>query len=174
MKIKLRNIQKEEVEQFREFRLGGLKNDPGSFSSTYEEDIHQSAEYYKERIGDTEDNYILGAYDENDRLIGTAGFLRESKLKTRHKGTIWGVYVSPDWRKQGIGKQLIEEIISRSRRLSDFTQINLITMVSNVGAKRLYESLGFQTFGIERNAVRANDVFHDDALMTLHIDEATD
>jgi hypothetical protein len=113
MKITFRNIHKEEAEQFRELRLKGLLNDPGAFSSSYEEVVHQSAEYYKERIGDTEDNYILGAYDENNRLV------------------------------------------------------------SNTSAKRLYESLGFQTFGIEKNALRINDEFHDDALMTLHIEAAS-
>lgn len=169
MKITLRNIQKEEAEQFREIRLEGLLNDPGAFSSSYEEDVHKSVDYFKERIGDTEDYYIVGAYDENDRLVGTAGFLRESKLKLRHKATIWGVFVSPGWRNQGIGKQLMEEIISRSRRLANLTQINLTVMLSNDAATRLYESLGFQTFGIEKNALRMNDVFYDETLMTLHL-----
>jgi len=36
-------------------------------------------------------------------LIGMIGFVREQRNKLRHKGNIWGMYVVPEARGEGIG-----------------------------------------------------------------------
>ena len=46
-------------------------------------------------------------------LAGMMGFKREYGLKLRHKGCIWGVYVSPAHRGKGLASLLLSEVIER-------------------------------------------------------------
>ena len=46
------------------------------------------------------ENFTLGAF-EGDKLIGMATFIRETGLKERHKGRIYGVYVTSSQRGKG-------------------------------------------------------------------------
>jgi len=49
----------------------------------------------------------------NNRLIGNIGFRREPQIKSRHKGTIWGVYLTPAYRGKGIAKNLLTATLDR-------------------------------------------------------------
>ncbi|TFE22577.1 GNAT family N-acetyltransferase [Cohnella luojiensis] len=169
--ITLRRITKDEVKEFWRLRLEALRSDPGSFAASYEESVQQSIDSVKDRIGETDDNYIIGVYDAENTLVGMAGFRREQALKLKHKGLIWGVYVSSTHRNQGIGKLMLSEIISRSKQLNDFKQILLCVTTTNDSGRRLYQSLGFITYGVEKNALRVGDQYLDEELMALTFDE---
>jgi hypothetical protein len=39
---------------------------------------------------------ILGAF--NPKLIGVVGFMRRGRMKCRHKGVIWSMYIAPKFR----------------------------------------------------------------------------
>jgi RimJ/RimL family protein N-acetyltransferase len=168
--IIIKNIKKEDVNEYWKLRLEALQDSPESFSASYEESVNQSIESVKERINQTEENYILGAFTESNHVVAMAGFRREQTLKLKHKGIIWGVYVAPEHRKQGIGCKLISEIIQRSKNLKDFYQINISTMVGNESARHLYKSLGFVSYGIERNALRVENKLLDEELMAYYIE----
>jgi hypothetical protein len=76
-------------------RLEALEGDPEAFSSSAEEHRLLTVEDVETRLGkDAEDKFVVGAL-EGERLCGMAGFYREKGLKSRHKGRIWGVYVTP-------------------------------------------------------------------------------
>jgi ribosomal protein S18 acetylase RimI-like enzyme len=168
--ITVRSIVKDDVAAFWELRLEGLLRNPESFATSYEESVNLSVESVLERISETDDHYIVGAFTDNDDLIGMSGFIRDKRLKLSHKGTIWGVYVTADYRQQGIGRKMIEEIITRAKRLKGLTQINLSTMATNIAGIRLYESMGFQTYGVERKALKVDDLYLDEHLMALHLE----
>ena len=55
---------------------------------------------------------------------------------------IEGLYVVPAQRNQGFGKQLIDRLLAWSAE-QGYTELALNTWVSNEGAQRLYQSLGF-------------------------------
>lgn len=46
-------------------------------------------------------------------------------------------------------------------------QLNLGVVSTNEPAKRLYESMGFKTYGIEKRAIKMNGVYNDDEHMVL-------
>jgi ribosomal protein S18 acetylase RimI-like enzyme len=168
--VTLRTITKNDVHEFWRLRLEGLLRNPESFSASYEESVNLSIEFAKDRIGETEQNYVIGAFDENNSLAGMAGFRREQTLKLKHKAFIWGVYVTDKYRGQGIGKRMLEEIITRSRQLHDLKLIYLSATANNEPAKRLYQSLGFKTYGIEKNALKVGEAYLDEEWMALHFD----
>jgi ribosomal protein S18 acetylase RimI-like enzyme len=99
------------------------------------------------------DNGILGAFVDDGRLVGVLGFARECRVKRPHIASIWGMYVSPEFRGQGFGAALVDEVIAHARRLGSVRQITLAVTMHNVAAASLYRSRGFERFGLERDAL---------------------
>jgi ribosomal protein S18 acetylase RimI-like enzyme len=94
---------------------------------------------------------------------------RERALKLRHKGHLVAMYVSPRVRRNGIGRLLIQEFVTYARQVPGLEQINLSVVTSNEPARRLYESMGFETFGVEVRALKLGDQYWDEAHMVLRL-----
>ena len=75
------------------------------------------------------------------------------------------MYVRPDHRAAGIGRTLVEAIIEHARQHVELLQ--LFVIADNLPARRLYASLGFVEYGIERHATKYHGEYHDDVLMAL-------
>ena len=63
----------------------------------------------RERLATSSESMVLGAFAPE--LVGTVGLYREFKRKTAHKAHIWGMYVMPSRRGQGIGRRLFAALI---------------------------------------------------------------
>ena len=99
------------------------------------------------------------------RLVGVAGFYIQPGPKHGHKGMLWGMYVRPPHRGAGIGRLLVESIIGHARKHVELLQLFVVS--DNLPARRLYQSLGFVEYGIERHATKYGGQYHDDVLMAL-------
>jgi predicted GNAT family acetyltransferase len=62
-------------------------------------------------------------------------------------GQVGGVYARPEDRKKGLARAAMELLIEDSREHHHFTRLILFTGEENPGARRLYESLGFELTG---------------------------
>jgi len=69
-----------------------------------------------------------------------------------HGGTL-GIGLLPDFRGRGIGRRLMQQTIDAAFAFG-LTRIELTVRERNANAIALYKSLGFETEGIHRNAVR--------------------
>ncbi len=171
--MRVERLNEQHTQLFRDMRLQAFRDAPEAFGSSYEEELELSEDQFIEKYAalfiPRDDAFILGAFDEVDRLIGVAGFYRELRIKNRHKGVIWGMYVTPESRNQGIGKSLLLAILERARRLQDIRQINLAVTSDNVFAKKLYLSMGFQVYGVEKDALQVNGRLFDEDLMVLRL-----
>lgn len=163
--IIIRNIDPADAEVYWNLRLEALKMNPEAFGTSYEEAVQVSLSDVVKQIQNKKDHYILGAFTKDHQLAGMTGFRREHKIKTQHKGTIWGVYVPPIYRGQGIAKKLLLEVISRGRKVEGLKQINLSVVAANQAAIELYRKLGFKTYGIEKNALEYQGQGYDEELM---------
>jgi ribosomal protein S18 acetylase RimI-like enzyme len=149
--------------------LNALKINPEAFGSTYEREERFSKETIALRLKPTKDKFVLGAFDDNGSLVGIVTFIRENSLKTVHKGNVFGMYVSQESRGQGLGKLLMLELIRKARNCNGLEQINLTVVSDNDSAKKLYESVGFEVYGVERNALKFNEKYFDEDLMVLKV-----
>lgn len=84
------------------------------------------------------------------------------------EGYITNVAVSPDCRRQGVGRALIEELAQRARA-QGLSFVTLEARASNAPAIALYEGAGFVRVGVRKNFYTAPS--EDAVLMTLFLKE---
>ena len=164
-KIDIRNIRVEEAKDYWALRLEALQKHPDAFGAAYEESVLLPMEEVEKRIGQDSSYYILGSFTTEGQIIGTVWFKREQSLKLKHKAFIWGVYVSENYRGQGIAKQLMVEVTRRGKQLEGLKQVTLCVVTTNGAAIDLYRKLGFETYGVERNALEYEGQGYDEELM---------
>jgi ribosomal protein S18 acetylase RimI-like enzyme len=169
-KVNLRFLAAEDAAIYTEIRREALEHDPEAFSSSTEEHERLTlAEITSRLTANSPNNFVAGVF-ANGRLLGTAGFYRETGPKVRHKGHIWGVYLAGELRGKGIGRRMMEAIIHRATTLEGLEQIMISVAASQAPAISLYRSLGFVPFGTEPNALKVNGRHIDEIYMTLQVD----
>jgi ribosomal protein S18 acetylase RimI-like enzyme len=169
MTFQIRPIVASEFEALHALRLFGLREYPDAFGATYEEDAALPPERIRNRFTITEENFVIGAFAEDGRMVGMAGFKREDRIKTRHKGFIWGMYVLPEARRHGIASHMLQEILNRARQLEGLCQVTLGVITTCEPAVRLYRANGFEENGLERGCLRQGDEYHDNLNMVYWV-----
>jgi RimJ/RimL family protein N-acetyltransferase len=64
---------------------------------------------------------------------------------------------------------LLTEVVRSSRQIAGLEQINLVVAATQPAARRLYQSIGFQQYGIERRSLKLDTEYIDDELMVLFL-----
>lgn len=168
--MEIRALAPADAAAFQHLRLQGLQESPTAFGSSYAEEVERPRDEVARRLGVKEDDsFVLGAFAADGTLLGVTGLHRPARVKTAHKADVWGMYVAPAFRGQGIGRALLEAVIARARALPDLRQLNLTVTASNAAARALYRSCGFETFGLERAALWVDDQYYDTEYMTLQL-----
>jgi GNAT superfamily N-acetyltransferase len=119
------------------------------------------------------DSFTLAATQNSEEYMGIISFQREreNRVKIRHKGLIFRMYVASEYSRKGVGRALIQEVIRRAKLLIALEQINLTLVSTNLRARQLYSSLGFETYGLERRAHKSGHTFFDEEFMVLDLNK---
>ena len=165
--MEIRFLTRDDANEWWRLRLEALQGDPAAFSSSVEEHQALTQEDVRRRLGSEGGNFfVVGAFDDG-RLQGMAGFHREQGPKTRHKGRVWGVYVTPGRRREGIGRKVLQLLLQCGTQIDGIEQISLSVTTTQTSAIGLYRSLGFQSFGREPRALRIGQRYVDEEYMVL-------
>lgn len=153
---------------FKALRLEAIAEAPSAVWPTRAEEAARSDAEVAARIEYNAYQVVYGAFIDND-LVGIAGLRREALQQVFHKATLWGVFVHPRCRQQGIARHLFDAL--RIHALdAGVLQIQLCVNAENEKAKSLYRSLGFVGYGVEPRAMRIGDRFYDEEHMCLQLD----
>jgi ribosomal protein S18 acetylase RimI-like enzyme len=169
--MQVRVLTSADVEAFRVLRLEAINDSPAAFLQTEESFKATLLADLGSWIEPTENKATIGVFDDAGKLLGMAGFRRDSGPKIDHKAMVWGVFLTPSARGLGIGKKLMQALIEEASRRPDIVLLYLAVAESQISAKALYESVGFKTYGREPKAVRVGDRFFDEDHMSLDLGE---
>jgi RimJ/RimL family protein N-acetyltransferase len=163
----MRRLQPTESAIYRETRLACLKNAPQYFGSTYEEEVLNPKFMFETFIETASPDHVMfGAFDDA-RLIGITGFNRMARQRAMHRGELVQVYVDPNYRGQNIGEKLIRLVLEYAFGLDGIEQVQLSVIAGNDKAIKLYERLGFKTFGVQPRYFKVGDTYLDQQFMQL-------
>ena len=167
--IQIRPLTRDDLAAHRALRLEGLRLAPEAFGAAYEDEIQRSEEDFARRIPDTPPSAIFGAF-QGETLVAMTGFLVHAGRKQRHEGMVWGVYVQPAARGQGVAKRLMQAVIAHARRVEGLEILQLGVGVYNAPARALYGAMGFEVYGVERHALKlASGRYMDEELRMLQL-----
>ena len=151
-----------------DLRLLSLATDSDAFLATEEEDRARGLMWFSDRLSDHLSDPVCCVFgaQQDDQLVGLVGAFRGERLRARHKATIWGMWVEPSQRRQGIARRLMKEILSHLR-IHGVELVQLSVASGQAAARDLYSSLGFVSYGIEKGAMKVGDRYIDEEHMSL-------
>jgi ribosomal protein S18 acetylase RimI-like enzyme len=167
MPISFRQLKPGDETDYRRIRLACLQNFPDRFGSTFAEEAASPRLKFEEYIakGST-DHLMFGAFAA-DELVGIAGFSRQPRAKTRHRGEIVQMYVDPGFRGRRLGENILAAVIDAAFALDGVESIELSVVADNAAASRLYQKLGFEIYGRRKNYFKSGDRYWDQLFMEL-------
>lgn len=104
-----------------------------------------------------------------NRLIGHAFLKTHSLHNLRHVAALH-IAVHIGWQEQGVGKQLLNELIVWAKNSAELKKIELSVRAGNTRAIALYKKSGFQEEGRLKNHVKVGNSYQDDLLMGLWLE----
>jgi RimJ/RimL family protein N-acetyltransferase len=163
--VSVRVLTSRDAAEFQALRLRGLQEAPAAFSSSYEEECELPLDtVVGARLDDQALGVVFGAF-VRDRLVGVMGVRRERHRKLAHRAMLWGVYVAPEGRGHGVARAIGDAALDYARTRLAARQIVLGVATQNAPAIALYEKLGFESFGIEKNYICIDGKYHDEQHM---------
>jgi len=158
-------ITERDVEPYMNLRINDLKQYSDAFESSLEEEVETCMERMYHRIA-SEEEMAFGAF-EAEQLVGTVSLLLSQQARLKHRARIIGLYVDHAYRNSGVSRMLIKKTIEEAKNNKAVEQLYFNVVASDFIAKRLFKSLGFHTYAVDRNAIKIDGKYYDEELMVL-------
>ena len=135
----------------RNIRMEALLRAPEAYSGTYAEAAARSEDEWRAWLSRPGLTMLLAQTAQ--RPVGIVGGLRGDALEDHSVGWVVSMYVSADYRQQGVGRRLLQTLLDDLARDARLTRVRLNVATSQIPAQRLYASLGFVPVGEEDNEI---------------------
>jgi RimJ/RimL family protein N-acetyltransferase len=156
--MNIRRMVPTDAPDYRALMLEAYELHPLSFTTTAEERASEPLSWWEARLQDIPDapTLMLGAFHER-RLAGVVGLSIESRRRTSHKATLFGMYVAAPFRRGGIAASLCSALMQIARSRPGLRIVRTTVTQGNRPAEDLFRGLGFVPYGVEPFAVRVDD-----------------
>lgn len=154
-------------QEARALRLEALQQDPTAFISSYADEVQFDDDRWLQRVQsgyDKQENITLYA-ESNTKLVGMLGANWSNRSKIQHVANIYGVYVSPSVRGQGIGSLLLQSLLDELGNLPRLEKVKLTVTATQTSARALYKKYNFEIVGIAKKEVKIDDTYYDEIYM---------
>ena len=166
-------LQSLDAPRYRKLMLEAYELAPDAFTSTAEERASEPDSFWVKRIADpTELTVAFGAF-EGEELVGTVALEFSAKPKTKHKALVIGMYVTEAARGQKAARALLDAAIESAKAREGILVLTLTATEGNQPATSLYDSAGFEVFGIEPMAILTPSGYKAKVHMCLHLSHAS-
>jgi GNAT superfamily N-acetyltransferase len=143
MRVEIRRVRADEGSALMQVRLSALLDAPYAFGATYTDSIQRPSDEWAARAalssaGGSEAIFLAHA---PDGVVGMAGgFTPTDRRLVR---ILWGVWVEPALRGQGLGRRLVDSVLDWAA-IAGADRIELWVAEPNAPALRMYQSMGFE------------------------------
>lgn len=141
----IRPLAEEDLEAYVALRRRSLAESPRSFSASPDRDVASNLEHLRAQLAHAPDWLLFGAFRDGT-LAGAAGAIRRE-----HRLALWGMYVAPEARREGLGRALLDACIAHARTLPGVTRVELSVSDAAVAARQLYDRAGFLVHDADGN-----------------------
>jgi len=157
MSVKIRSLQAQDVDEFvnlmlmahaDDLKLFGIDND--KFAAQLRAALRNPLLRALQTLSGSTERYLVA--ESEGKVVGLVG------LTGRKVPEVVGTAVHPDYRGQGIGKALMEAVLTEARRLGH-DRLTVGVREDNLPAVRLYEGSGFRAYQ-RLSCVRIELPFH--------------
>jgi RimJ/RimL family protein N-acetyltransferase len=163
--IAIRPTTLDDAERLRALRLEALTSSPTSYGSSVDDiDYH---DWSKLASGDAGGDRVFVA-EHAGELMGLTGVHRPTRSKEAHHAALWGVYVRPAWRRQGVARALVGAAVEWAA--AHGVEIVKLTVVPESGAMGCYLRCGFRVTGVDPAALRWEGRDYDEVLMSRWVE----
>jgi ribosomal protein S18 acetylase RimI-like enzyme len=158
--VNIRRLVPCDAIEYRQLMLEAYERHPDAFTSSASERAALPASWWESRVKEAPlaADVVFGAFDDH-RMVGAAGVSFEAREKAKHKATLFGMYVPPEFRHRGIGRGLVCAALAYARSRSGVLLVQLTVTDGNADAASLYRHCGFIQFGLEPLAVAVGPAF---------------
>lgn len=173
MDTTIKLLRASDVQSYKSLRLKSYKEAPLAFSESYEDESKKPLRNFEEELiieGNPPEQFILGAFIGSNQLIGFVKFRRDKRSKARHKSMIHAMYVDQQYRRQGIGKLLIDQLLDHTKVIENLEQIHLWVLHSHTSASDFYKKCGFESQGtLVKKDLKINAIYVDAEYMVKYL-----
>lgn len=156
--IRIHKLSPDDWRMYRDIRLMALKDDHLAFGSSYEEEVGQTEQDWRNRIG------VMWFALANEDVVGLIGLLPNQNRASKHCGHIISLWVEPQFRGQGIAKAMIKKLQNIGPTLG-LKKLCLTVSATQTAAFNLYQSLGFENVGLLKKNLFKDGQYIDEYLM---------
>lgn len=126
---------------------------------------YPSREMWRRRLAEPGDGTYHLVAVINDRIVGMISLHTfPNRPRRRHVGAI-GITVHANWQGKGVGRALMQAVISLADNWLNLTRLELEVYTDNEAAIRLYERFGFELEGTLRQHAFRNGQYVDSHMM---------
>jgi ribosomal protein S18 acetylase RimI-like enzyme len=116
-------------------------------------------------LGNIEQGYPQLVALSGGEVVGWCDVLRKARLIYAHAGVL-GMGLLPPFRRRGIGSDLIQRTLNAAQAFG-FHRVELMVRENNTNAIELYKKVGFETEGVQRDAIQVDGVYENLIFMAV-------
>lgn len=147
--VALRPLSPDEVALHRDVRLRALRDSPASFGESFAEAAARPIAHWERltrSVTAPSRQVMLLAHEGDDVLGSTYGLLDRERSDA---GRVGGMWVEPTWRRRGVGRALLQEVL-RWARAQHVQRLGLWAPAHSPAAIALYARAGFRDTGLRQ------------------------
>ena len=164
--MKIRNAHKEDLAVIVQIYNASI---PSHIATGHPEPISVESRipWYQDHSPSSRPIWVM---ELDGQIIGWLSFQYFYGTPAYHSTAEVSIYISPEYKGQGIGKKLLLEAIHRSPSFGIKTLLGFI-FAHNQPSLRLFDKLGFQRWGYLSKVAELDGIKRDLVIVGLHIEE---
>jgi len=167
--MEIRRIRADEGLRLRALRLHALVDTPMAYGSTFarEESYPEALWHERAATGAAGGDVVTFVAERGNQLVGMAtGLVVGSEPESNPQPTMVGVFVDGSVRRQGVGVELVEQVVSWAL-MRGWTRLIVWITSGNEPAIRLYRRCRFQLTGTTRPSAHTPSLIELEMARTL-------